>query len=476
MVRLKSRGPNESGELKRRAWGVSPMISSMIFSSHNHGAYAAPRSPFEYSLGFARITRGGFSFSIWQSGFDVVSNIFGQPGSGEELAERLSQNTRGEKRSLVPVGGGTWLDFGGEVSSAEELSTRGLTKVLDYPARDMTITVEAGLPFAQLLETLKAEGQQVPVDVPQPELATVGGVIAANGFGPRRYGLGTLRDFVIGLTAVDANGRLFHAGGRVVKNVAGYDLCKLMVGSWGTLAVLTQITFKVAPLPQSQSWIWSTWNAVNPVDTVLTELLHSETRPLALEVLNPAAANFLAKSLDQNLPADSYVLAALVAGSKADTTWQTEQWIQEITPRKPNACEVITGTNAEALLASLTNFPIAKSGFCFRAHLRPSRMMELVHHATQAGFLIQSHAGNGIVIGHAAEDWGSIETHKGALNRTAQVHGIHWREFDPLGLPRRLETGTRCVWKPAFLLALDETPQANPGPGKFAQPRSLVSR
>jgi len=153
------------------------------------------------------------------------------------------------RRPVYPIGGGTSLDYGlAATRPGLGLSLAGLTRVVDYPQRDMTITVEAGMTLARLAEVL-AEGRQwLPIDAPQPERATLGGAIATAASGPRRYGFGTLRDYVIGITAVDGRGEIFKGGGRVVKNVAGYDFCKLLTGSLGTLGVITQVTFKLKPL------------------------------------------------------------------------------------------------------------------------------------------------------------------------------------------------------------------------------------
>ncbi len=262
----------------------------------------------------------------------IVMNPSEHPASSEELAAFLRRNAAGEQRPVVPVGGGTWLDFGYPVSPGVEIHTDGMTQVLDYPARDMTITVQAGLPIQKLQETLREERQQVPVDVPEADRATIGGVIASNVFGPRRFGCGTLRDYVIGMTAVDAGGRVFHAGGRVVKNVAGYDLCKLMVGSWGTLAVLTDITLKVTPLPETLAWVWSTWNSLDQIDAAVANLLTSETRPLAMEVIGASAAARIIEPLDQQPATEPFVLAVLVTGSAGDTQWQSQKLKEELAP------------------------------------------------------------------------------------------------------------------------------------------------
>src|SRR6185295_16370910 len=134
------------------------------------------------------------------------------------------------------------------------------------------ITVEAGIRIDELARVLAAEKQRLPIDVPQAHRATLGGVAATNASGSRRFGLGTIRDYVIGVSAVDASGRMFKAGGRVVKNVAGYDLCKMLVGSLGTLALITQLTLKLRPLPESTTLLWATFDRLGTIDEVLERL------------------------------------------------------------------------------------------------------------------------------------------------------------------------------------------------------------
>ena len=136
------------------------------------------------------------------------------PTSQAELSRFVRDNADGDRQALYPVGGRTLLNYGyPEPSPGVLVSTSALTQTVDYPARDMTITVEAGIRMNQLSEALKKEQQQLPIDVPQANRATLGGIVATNVSGPRRYGFGTLRDYVIGVSAVDAQGRLFKAGG-----------------------------------------------------------------------------------------------------------------------------------------------------------------------------------------------------------------------------------------------------------------------
>ena len=169
------------------------------------------------------------------------------------------------------------------------IDVTGLEQVIDYPARDMTITVQAGITMTKLQEILATENQRLPVDVPQPEKATLGGAIATNASGPRRYGYGTLRDYVIGITVVNDEGQEVKAGGRVVKNVAGYDLCKLYTGSLGTLGIITQVTLKLRPRPE---WpvVCHCFCAEDEIESLSRRLCDSRIRPVCVDLVNPAAA------------------------------------------------------------------------------------------------------------------------------------------------------------------------------------------
>ena len=157
--------------------------------------------------------------------------------------------------------------------------------MIDYPAADLTITVEAGMTIAELAKCLAAQRQRLPVDVPQPDRATVGGAVAVNAAGPRRYAYGTMRDYVLGFTAVDGTGTMFSGGGRVVKNAAGYNMCRLMAGSLGTLGVITQVTLMVRPLPEASVLLVCDVPDFEVAEKLLAGLVRSPARPVAIELL-----------------------------------------------------------------------------------------------------------------------------------------------------------------------------------------------
>src|SRR6266404_5023742 len=173
-----------------------------------------------------------------------------EPGSEQELAKVLKlANAAG--LGVTPRGGGTKLERGNRPARADViLSTARLHRVIEHAWADLTVSAEAGCTIAKLQETLAKHGQRLALDALWPERATVGGVLSTNDSGALRLRFGSLRDLVIGVTVALADGTLASSGGKVVKNVAGYDLPKLMTGAFGTLGVITRAIFRLHPLPK----------------------------------------------------------------------------------------------------------------------------------------------------------------------------------------------------------------------------------
>jgi glycolate oxidase FAD binding subunit len=173
-----------------------------------------------------------------------------RPANPTEVASIL-RDASDSGLAVVPWGGGTQQHLGGPPSRCDlVLLTTGLHGISAYAPKDLTVSVGAGTTIAELKHALDEYGQFLPLDVPRPEQATVGGAIATAVSSIRRSRYGTARDMVIGLTVALPNGSLCKSGGQVVKNVAGYDLCKLFTGSLGTLGVVVSANFKVFPRPK----------------------------------------------------------------------------------------------------------------------------------------------------------------------------------------------------------------------------------
>jgi glycolate oxidase FAD binding subunit len=174
-----------------------------------------------------------------------------EPGTESELAEVLRLSNEAGL-VVIPRGGGTKLGWGNPPARADFiLSTARMTEIIEYAWADLTVTVEAGCTIQRLQETLAQHGQRLALDALWPEKATVGGVLSTNDSGALRLRFGALRDLIIGATVALPDGTLASSGGKVVKNVAGYDLPKLVTGALGTLGVITRAVFRLHPLPRN---------------------------------------------------------------------------------------------------------------------------------------------------------------------------------------------------------------------------------
>ena len=345
------------------------------------------------------------------------------PTTQSELARYVAENAVGERRTLCPVGGRTAMHYGFSTKEPDSVvSLSGLTRIVDYPARDMTITVEAGMRIDELQATLASERQRLPIDIAQAGRATLGGALATNTSGPRRFGHGTFRDYVIGLSAVDAHGRAFKAGGRVVKNVAGYDICKLLVGSRGTLAIVTQVTLKLRPLAETSALLWLTFSQFDGIELCLERLLTSDARPVAVEVMNSAAAKLIAASARCELPVTQPVLCLGVEGSQREVDWQVETLRREVAPFGVMSSNVAAEPEATAMWQSLTEFQTcADDPLTFQANVRPSQCVAFAERATRLNVSVQVHAGNGIVIGQLPESAATVDETAIILNELRQL-------------------------------------------------------
>ncbi len=320
------------------------------------------------------------------------------------------------------------------------LDLSGLSAVVDYPARDMTITVQAGLTVGQLLDIAAAEQQQLPVDIADPGM-TVGAFVAADQSGSRRYGCGTLRDYLIGMEAVDGQGRVFHAGGRVVKNVAGYDLCRLAVGSRGRIGILTQLTFRLNPVPPHAAVLaWSLQNHQAAAD--------------ALERLNLSAARPVI--LDLKAGPDGWMLFVGIEGAPEVCDWQQGRLEEELAGTAAGSSHPVAASFAESVAwcrQVLAGTEPSESRSLWTIRTLPSTAAECCDRIVSEGGICHCHAGDGVVRAQVPHDinrnglktelrrW--LDDHGGhlldAADRTGSGRDDSWsarvaRAFDPSGL------------------------------------------
>jgi glycolate oxidase FAD binding subunit len=324
------------------------------------------------------------------------------------------------QRAVYPLGGRTALDYGiVPTRPGTGLGLSGLNRIVDYTPRDMTILVEAGVRMADLARALAAEGQQLPIDVPRAGEATIGGVVATNWSGPRRYGYGTIRDYVIGIHAVDGRGVAFKGGGRVVKNVAGYDFCKLLTGSLGTLAVITQLALKLKPLPEQSATIVGACGDLATLDAILGRLSQLEAMPVAIDVLAGRAwenvisdFGFRISGLGESIRnpqsgiRNFLAVAVRVEGSEEEVAWLVEQVQLAIVSSGGSVVQRLGLEDARVLWNRQVEFSDRGAGdegddspLVLKIAVPPSAVTAIVDRllAFDTDCAIQAHAGNGIV-------------------------------------------------------------------------------
>ena len=217
-------------------------------------------------------------------GTSIACTVY--PNTQEELAALIAC-ARQNRWRVLPCGSGSKLDWGGLVEGVKiAVSTARLNRLVEHAVGDLTVTAAAGMKFADLQAVLGAAGQFLPIDPAYPQQATLGGIIATADTGSLRHRYRGVRDLLLGITFVRSDGKIAVAGGRVVKNVAGYDLMKLFTGSYGTLGIISQVTFRVYPLPESSGTVILTGEA-GALAQAAQILLSSALTPTAVDLLSP---------------------------------------------------------------------------------------------------------------------------------------------------------------------------------------------
>lgn len=249
--------------------------------------------------------------------------------------------------AVVPVGSGAQLGIGRSPRRYDvAMCTRRMSKIIAHEAADMTATVEAGVALEELNTELASAAQFLPLDPPRSRDMTVGGLIATDASGPLRSAYGKVRDLLIGVRAVLADGTIVRGGGRVVKNVAGYDVMKLLTGSHGTLAIIAEATFKIRPLPAGEASFVIAASSVDQAVAAGMRVLGGRMQPAYLEAVNEWAANAL--ELDG---------AALVVGCHGSPKEIEAQHRELLSALAGARLEALDGNRAAALTSRLRELP-----------------------------------------------------------------------------------------------------------------------
>ena len=330
------------------------------------------------------------------------------PQTPEEISELLRMAQR-EHWAVVPVGSGSRQDLGNPPERFDlALATTRLDRIQEYEPQDLVVRVESGCRLGQLQELLAADRLCLPVDPPAYRRTTLGGMVATNASGPCRFGHGTLRDYLLGIGVIQADGSQTRFGSRVVKNVTGYDMCKLYAGSFGTLGVFSDFYFKLKPLPPMEKTVVGLFKNLPPVRSALSKLLRSPLIPIAVEFLDGGASRRLDRKLDWNGKIAGYALSVKFGDLESAVDWQVKE-LKEIWGSCPDGDMLVSDPGEQARLWDC----LREDHFCLaepplesvklKVNILPSQLVQWIEEIerrlseTEVPFFLRAHAGSGVI-------------------------------------------------------------------------------
>ena len=365
--------------MKASAAGIPSRLAQIVGSSH---AIADPTELSPYSIG------------------GQLPGAAARPGSSAEVAETVKFAAR-ENLAIVPMAARTKLSMGMPPTRYDlALDLNRLDRVIVYDPDDLTLAVEPGIPLARLAGILAEHNQSLPLTVPWMKRATAGGTIASGIDSPLRQFYGTARDYVLGIEFVTGDGQVVKSGGRVVKNVSGYDIHKLLIGSLGTLGVITRINFRTFPLRDSTNVFVAAVDSAADAIGICNRVAQSALRPLTLDIVGPLAGDFFsndpAAELDRSptvepLSSARWALVVSFAGQeKALERYQRDlRLLMEFPPSGKSAgvgSIVMKGTEGAAVLERVREFlaislESSPAATIVKLSVLPGRMTRLVDDA-----------------------------------------------------------------------------------------------
>ena len=306
-----------------------------------------------------------------------VPSAVARPSEPEEVSAVLQWAHRNDI-AIYPTGGRTLSRLGNTPTRPGiALDMTRMDRMVDFQPADLTVRVQAGMTVSQLDAALSQDGKYVPLAPPLAHRATVGGTLATGISGPMRAAYGLPRDWLIGVSVVGADGTMSKAGGQVVKNVTGYDLNRLYIGSLGTLAVITEATFKITPAPTAWAAIIAGFQNNSEAVAACRNLLSQPFAPQALHILSPAAAH---RMQDSNVSSGSGPVAiALIAGRPASV----KRRVEDTTSAWRDAATALHIAEQEAieLAEALADLPVNRAdppSVCVRLNTSPDALEQLL--------------------------------------------------------------------------------------------------
>ena len=357
-----------------------------------------------------------FSAAVASDAVDgAMPAVVARPRNADELCRILAAANR-EGLAVAPRGGGAHLEIGNSLKRLDMVvDISALNRIVQHNAADLTLVVESGITLAALRRALAKEGQFLALDAPLPQHATIGGILAAGVSGPLKWHYGSARDLVIGMQVAQADGRLTRSGGQVVKNVSGYDMARLHVGGLGTLGVITEVSFKLTPMPRRESTLVAQFKSYADCAAAAMSIFNSGAMSLAMTAYNHAAGKRI--GADRNA-ADGSALAVRLGG-RPRTLQRLEDETFAIISARANAVDRIDGADANfwAALADFGYADAAKPIMSARVSVLPNRVAQVADAIAQnADAAILAQVGYGMLNAH----WFNQELDMGETLRHAR--------------------------------------------------------
>jgi len=268
-------------------------------------------------------------------------NVIVYPGTIDEVSKIVSYANQ-QHLTIIPRGSGTKMGMGGIPKKIDIiLLTNRINRITDSDCENLTLSAESGITLNEVQKSLAKAGKGyfLPLDPPFTDKATLGGIVATNSSGPKRLLYGTARDLIIGTKAVFPNGDIVVSGGKTVKNVSGYDMCKLLIGSYGTLGIICEMTFKLLPLPEKEATLLFSFAKLEEADGFAREMRGSQLIPSSIQILNSIAVQKM--KYPASMPPNGNYLVAIGLDGVAESIDRQISEMSE-TGKKHGVLEAVT--------------------------------------------------------------------------------------------------------------------------------------
>lgn len=411
---------------------------------------------------------------------DGVSPLLAvSPGSQQEV-EAVVAACASVGAAMAPWGGGTAMGLGNPPNRLDVVVRLDrLTRIVEFDDANLNVSAEAGVRLGRLQEVLNEKREFLPLDPAQADSVTVGGLVQSNATGPGRHLYGSARDWVLGLRVVLPTGERIRCGGKVIKNVSGYDMNKLFIGSLGTMGIVTEATFKLLPVPATRATVVGVFRTIPQMASVVAHTLESFLVPEALEALDPRTLESTGTGL---APASGYGLVASLAGSRETVDRQTRDFTKLFADGQAIATGTLDAAAAESAWRAIRDVhaPLKGQGVVVKIAVPISKTLDLFAAAEElvgrrgGRGAVTAHAGSGIVrAGYSIEAGAPLEPLRDTLvtlrGEAEAAEGSLVLEAAPAALKRSLDAWGKARDGVAVTrrLKAELDPGALMNPGRF---------